>query len=637
MSRFIKYSLILGWLIITVVVSFQAAAQPVLSTKNKKAIELYTESDNYRVRREYDKAIPLLLEAIEKDKKFEEAYYRLALIYRAQENLPMAIQYLQQGLALTQNTPRSNSFLYDLTQTELRLGAYQDAADYASQFLQIEKTDGKRITQVTLWKKQTEYALLHEKDILDYKITVLSNTVNAFPMQYFPVVTADQSQLIFTARFGGSRNENEDLVIAHKNTDGSWMPPVSISENINTIRREGACTISADGRHLIFTVCGERGCDLFESRKSGKVWSVPKSLGPAINTASWDAQPSLSADGRELYFVSDRPGGRGGYDIWYSQLRDGLWVKAVNLGNSINTPFDEISPYIHVNNKTLYVVSNGFPGFGGYDIYMAEKKELDWATPVNLGKPLNDHQDQYSFIVTNDGEWAYYSREESKNRSRLYKIKLPQNVVTKYKGNVVKGKVMDVKTNTPLQARIELFNLQQNESVSVVESDSVTGNYLMVLPGGTEYALYVSKTSYLFQSLHFNYIQSDEVQPVIKDVGLVALEKNASIILNNIFFDIDKYELKQSSITELKEVIKFLQLNPSIKIEISGHTDNSGAEQYNRQLSLKRAAAVSDYLKDQGIDPGRLTQRGYGAQQPLRSNDTDENRQFNRRIEFKIL
>jgi outer membrane protein OmpA-like peptidoglycan-associated protein len=615
---------------------FAIQAQP-LSTKNKKAIELYTESDNYRVRREYDKAIALLKEAIEKDKKFEEAYFRLAQIYKAQENPDMAIQYYELGLAVAPTSVRSKAYLYELSQVALRSGSYAKTVSYATRFLEQEKSDPKRMTQVTLWKLQAEYSITHEKEILDYKINLLSDTVNVFPMQYFPVVTADQSQLIFTARFGGARNENEDLVVSMKTANGSWSRPVSLSENINTIRREGACTISADGRHLIFTVCGERGCDLFESRKTGNVWAVPKSLGPAINTSSWDAQPSLSADGHELYFVSDRPGGRGGYDIWYSQWLNNGWTKAVNLGSSINTPFDEISPYIHVNNKTLYLVSNGYPGFGGYDIYMSEKKENAWAAPVNLGKPLNDHQDQYSFIVTNDGSVAYYSREESKNRSRLYKIKLPQDVVTRYKGNVVKGKVVDVKTNNPLKARIELFNLQQNESISVVESDSVTGNYLMVLPGGAEYALYVSKAAYLFQSLHFNYLQTDEVQPVIKDVSLTPIEKNASVILNNLFFDIDQYELKQSSMTELNEVIKFLQLNPSIKIEISGHTDNSGAELYNQQLSLKRAASVAGYLKNQGIDPGRLTQKGYGAQRPLKPNDSDENRQFNRRIEFRIL
>jgi len=625
------------WLIILFAGCHSLAAQPALSTKNKKAIELYTEADNYRVRREYDRAIQLLQEAVEKDKKFEEAYFRLAQIYKAQDDLGKAIDYYQLGLPLALNVMRSKLYFFELSQTTLRSGQYKSTIDFAIKFLELEKTDPKKMTQVTLWKVQAEYSIAHENEVLDYKITLLSDTVNAYPMQYFPVVTADQSQLIFTARFGGARYENEDLVVSSKNNNGSWSRPVSLSDNINTIRREGACTISADGRHLIFTVCGERGCDLFESRKTGNIWSQPKNLGPAINTPSWDAQPSLSADGRELYFVSDRPGGRGGYDIWYSRLDQTGWTKAENLGPSINTPFDEISPYIHVNNQTLYVVSNGYPGFGGYDIYTAEKKQSNWTTPVNMGKPLNDQHDQYSFIVTNDGATAYYSREESKNRSRLYKIQLPSAIVTSYKGNVLKGKVVDARTGNVLKAHIELFDIQHNKSVSVAESDSVSGEYLMVLPGGAEYALYVNCASYLFQSLHFNYLQADETHPVIKNIYLFPVEKNAMVVLNNLFFDVDKYELKQQSLTELNEIVKFLQNNKTVKIEISGHTDNSGTESYNQQLSLKRAASVADYLKKQGIDLLRISQKGYGSQRPVRPNDSDENRQLNRRIEFKIL
>jgi len=623
-------------LVFLLAMAFMSDAQT-LSTKNKKAIELYTESDNYRVRREYDRAIQLLLEAIEKDKKFDEAYFRLAQIYRVQDNLNAAIQYFGQGLTVAQSVTRSKIYLYELAQTELRSGHYKNTIDYAVKFLEQEKTDQKRIVQTTLWKVQAEYAVEHEGEVLDYKITVLSDTVNTFPMQYFPTLTADQSQLIFTARFGGRGNDNEDLVVSGKTTNGSWGPPVSLSENINTIRREGASTISADGRHLIFTVCGERGCDLFESRKTGNVWSVPKSLGAAINTPSWDAQPSLSADGRELYFVSDRPGGRGGYDIWYSQRDETGWTKAVNLGTPINTPFDEISPYIHVNNQTLYVVSNGHPGFGGYDIYMSEKSDKGWTSPVDMGKPLNDYHDQYSFMVANDGRVAYYSKEESKNRSRLYRIQLPSRLVTKSSGNILKGTIVDARKNSPLKARVELFDIHRNQRLSVVDSDSVSGQYLMVLPGGAEYALYVSRPSYLFHSLHFNYRDGGESQPVVKDVALLSVERGASVVLNNLFFDVDQYVLKEQSKTELDEIVKFLLENQSVRIEISGHTDNSGSETYNQQLSRKRAGSVAEYLNNQGIDLSRVLQVGYGAQKPLKPNNSDENRKLNRRIEFRIL
>ncbi len=619
--------------IILCVCSSTVMSQP-LSTKNKKAQELYYEADNYRVRGQFKEAISFLNEAIARDKNFEEAYYRLGLIYKAQENYPLASTTFEQGLSLLKEDARRKMYLYELTNVNLWLANYSKANDFAVTYLQLEKSDKRKIDLVKVWKSQADYALANQID-LKYLITPLSDTVNAFPMQYFPALTADNTQLIFTARFGGGRNDNEDLVVSRKE-HGRWLAPVSISSNINTIQREGACTISADGRHLILTICGSFGCDLFETRRTGNVWSQPKNLGPSINSTNWDSQPSLSADGRELYFVSDRKGGVGGYDIWYSQLSETGWSKAKNLGPDINTPFDEISPYIHVNNQTLYIVSNGYPGYGGYDIYVLEKQESGWTAPQNMGKPLNDHKDQYSFMVASDGALAYYSREESKNRSRLYRIDLPENKIVRSKGNVVKGNVSDLKTN-PLKAQVELFDLKLNKKIAVVNSDSVSGEYVMVLPGGSEYALYVRKKGFLFHSLHFSYEEESGSEPVIKDVALIPLQQNASVVLNNLFFELDKYELKPQSETELQEVVDFLNQNPGLKIEIGGHTDNSGTEVYNQHLSEKRAKSVADFLKDHQIPTTRVVIKGYGAKSPVKPNNSDENRQQNRRIEFKIL
>jgi OOP family OmpA-OmpF porin len=607
-----------------------------LSTKNKKAIDLYVQADNYRVRGQFKEAVSLLQQAIEKDKKFEEAYYRLAITYKSMENLPLSAATFEQGLGIVQDASLKKSFLYELTDVNLKQGNYDKAQDFSTQFLLLEKSDKRKIDKASLWKTQATYSIANKNTVGKFIIEPLSEIVNQYPMQYFPVVTGDGAELIFTARFGGARNDNEDIVVSSQTEDGSWGTPVSISKNINTIQREGACTISADGRHLIFTVCGTMGCDLYESRKKGNEWSVPKNLGPKINSSGWDAQPSLSADGRELYFVSERKGGFGGYDIWYSQWEGAGWTQAKNLGPTINSPFDEISPYIHVNNQNLYVVSNGYPGFGGYDIYRSEKSESGWSQPVNLGQPLNDFKDQYSFIVSGDGAIAYYSKEESKNRSRLFKITLPENLITKAKGNIVKGTVVHAITKGSLDATIELIDLKTKSTVAQVTSDSVTGEYLMVLPGGSEYALYVNRPGFLFQSLHFNYTQNTN-KPVVKDIALQPAQQNAKVVLNNLFFDLNEYELKPESITELKEVVDFMNQNPTIRIEISGHTDASGTEAYNLQLSAKRAQAVADHLRTNQITGKRIVTKGYGSQQPVAPNTTEENRQLNRRIEFKIL
>ncbi len=619
-----------------IVLCYSATRAQTLSTKNKKAIDLYVQADNYRVRGQYDQAVSLLQQAIDKDKKFEEAYHRLAIVYRSMDRLPLATENFEKGLQLAEGL-KKNSYMYELADAYLKQGNYSKTESYCKLFLEKEKMDKPKIDKIKLWNKQASYAIENANVVSDFSIEPLSDIVNKYQRQYFPVVTGDDSQLIFTARFGTARNDNEDIVISTKRNDGTWGEPVSISNNINTIQREGACTISADGRHLIFTVCGAMGCDLYESRKTGKDWSVPKNLGPNINSADWDSQPTLSADGRELYFVSDRKGGVGGYDIWHSQLEEKGWTKAKNLGAAINTPFDEISPYIHVNNQDLYIVSNGYPGFGGYDIYRSQRMKEGWGPPTNLGKPLNDHLDQYSFIVSGNGAIGYYSRAENKSTSRLFKITLPENLITRSKGNVVKGIVQNANNNSPVGAWVELFDLKENKMISKVRADSVDGGYLMILPGGSEYALYVRKPGFLFQSLHFNYEENAELKPVIKNIRLSPAQQNATVVLNNIFFDLNKYDLKPQSITELEEVVVFLNQNPTLKVEIGGHTDNSGTEVYNQQLSEKRANSVAEYLKAHQVEKQRIFIKGYGSQRPIIPNDTEENRQQNRRIEFKIL
>jgi OmpA-OmpF porin, OOP family len=638
-----------------VAIAFHSAAQEPFSTKSKKAIELYISADNFRVRGQLDQAIDLLNQAIAKDSKFEEAYYRLGLTYRSASNLAIACENFEKGLSLTQDPRKQKTYTFILGESYLRQGKYDQSLLNLDKFLLLEKADKPKIEQAKVWKSQCEFSLQHKSEKLPYQIKPLSDTVNAYPMQYFPTITADEKELIFTIRFGKAHDDNEDIVVARKEINGQWGKPVSLSDQINSNFREGASTISADGRKLIFTICGPRGCDLFESLKVGSNWSKPINLGAGVNSAGWEAQPSLSADGNELYFVSDRKGGIGGYDIWYSKkTEDGVWGKATNLGKTINTPFDEIAPFIHVNNQNLYFASNGLLGFGSYDIFVSTKAsdrfpsplekvsangrtDEAWTTPSNMGAPLNDFEDQYSFTVTSDGQSAYYSKEEGRNKSKIYFTPIPKQFQVTRKGNVVKGLVTDAKIKMPLKAEIELKELKTEQIISKTVSDSITGEYLIVVPGKSEYALYANKKGYLFSSLNFNYEENDLDKPLVLNIELQPIGKDASVVLNNIFFEFDKFELQEKSKAELNEVILFLKNNPTIKIEIGGHTDNSGMEPYNQQLSLKRAISVGSFLRNNGILTDRVKEKGYGSQKPLKINDSEENKGFNRRIEFKIL
>ena len=624
----------------------EGTAQSVLSSKSKKAIELYMEADNFRVRGQFTQAIMLLNEALQKDKNFFEAWYRLGIVYMSLKEYPKAISYLEKGLSLTSDPKKQKVFWYDLAEAYFTQGNYDKAEQYISSFLKEETINKQKIDKASGMLKNIQFAKANISDASVYKQKKLSDTVNAFVLQYFPVLTADQQELIFTRRLGGGPNEDEDLVVSRKNKRGRWTEPQSISRNINSQLNEGTCTISADGRKLIFTSCSGRdglgSCDLYESRKIGNEWTVPKNLGPNVNSVEWESQPSLSADGRTLYFVSDRRGTLGRRDIWMATMNDkGEWNRAKNLGKPVNTVYDEMSPFIHVNNRTLYFASNGLTGFGGYDIYFSERDTAGWTTPANFGSIVNNHEDQYSFFITADGKKGYYSHEETREAgysvSNIYEVEIPEDHQVKFKSNYVKGIVSDKETRKPLLAKVELINLEKNEVESLVESDSVSGEYLIVLTQGAEYALYVNKSGYLFKSLNFNYSEIKNFEPIILNIDLEKAKEGSVAILENIFFDHDKFDLKERSITELQKLLKFLQENPKVRVLISGHTDNSGSATYNKQLSQKRAQSVHDFLVKNGIQSTRLSKEGFGSERPIADNATEEGQQKNRRIEFQII
>lgn len=538
-------------------------------------------------------------------------------------------------------------FWFDLGESYFMSGEYEKAESVLTSYVKTELSNRQKADRAKQLLNNIQFARENRDKAAAYKQHVLSDTVNNFVMQYFPVLTADQQELIFTRRISGGQNDDEDLVVSRKDKSGRWTTPQSISKNINTDLNEGTCAISADGRKLIFTSCvgrdGYGSCDLYESRKIGNEWTPPLNLGINVNSAEWESQPSLSADGRTLYFVSDRRGGIGRRDIWKSVLNDrGEWTRAKNVGRPVNTVYDEISPFIHANNRILYFASNGQTGYGGYDIFFSERDTASsWSAPKNIGAPINNYEDQFSLFITADGKKGYYSHEETKaagyTTSKIYEIEIPEADRIQFKSNYVKGIVRDRKTNLPLSAKIELINIVTNEVESLVASDSVTGEYLIVLTQGSEYALYVSKKDYLFKSLNFNYSEVKNLEPIILDVALDRVTEGSTAILQNIFFDVDQYELKSKSITELQKLIRFLEDNPAVRVEIGGHTDNSGSPSYNQQLSEKRASAVQQYLISQGIPPKRLFAKGYGADRPIADNTSPEGRESNRRIEFKLV
>ncbi|MFN6946747.1 MAG: OmpA family protein [Cytophagaceae bacterium] len=624
--------------------SFYSYSQT-LSTTNKKAIKLYEEADMLIKQRKFDEAIANLEQAIKKDPQFVEAYLRLGSSHKLLRNHEPARENFLKAVQLKPDDQALVTAYHIVAEYYFMDGDYDNAINYLNMMLNLKTSDKAGVAAKDLLAR-AEFGVEAKKNPLPIKPVKLPGVVNRYFFHSFPVLTADKSLLIFTKRDGGSPKDDEDIMISRKTKDG-WSAPVSISPFINSKLNEGACTMSADGRILVFSSCyrqdGFGSCDLYISYRSGDQWSKPMNMGPAVNSASWDSEPTLSADGRTVYFTSDRPGGLGAEDIWVSKLNDkDEWEEAVNLGAPINTPGKEVTPFIHANGKTLYFASNYHMGMGNFDIFLSRINDKDiWSEPKNLGYPINSHLNDNTLFITADGSKAYYSIYETSGgtlrSSYLYEFDVPEELREKRKSTYAKGNVYDKETKKPLGASIELIDLESNKTAQKVDSDTQNGEYLVVLTEGKEYGLFVQKDGYLYYSNSFNYTGEKTFDPVSLDIYLQPAKTGSSIVLKNIYFETNSYQLEDKSKTELNKIVKFLKGNSNIKIEFEGHTDDIGSEKANQELSLKRAKSVYDYVQSQGIPANRISYKGYGKTKPVAPNDSEENRQLNRRIEFRIL
>jgi len=400
--------------------------------------------------------------------------------------------------------------------------------------------------------------------------------------------------------------------------------------------------ISQDGQWLVFTGCnrpnGAGSCDIYISYFTPQGWSEAINMGNKINTEEWESQPCLSPDKRDIYFASRRPGGFGGADIYVSHLQaNGRWSDAENLGPSINTTGDEQCPFIHADNQTLYFTSNVLPGYGDEDLFVVRKSDNgSWEIPKNLGYPINTIDREGTLFIAADGKTAYYASDRAAGKGGLdiYSFDLREDVRPS-KTLWVKGKVFDKKTSDGLPSAVELIDLNSKQLISKVQTDE-KGNYLITLPVGKDYAFNVNRKGYLFFSDNFS-LTTTSPDSTEKNIPLQPIEVNASVVLKNIFFDINKYEIKTTSQVELDKIVQLLTDNPTVKIQLAGHTDNIGNAADNLKLSENRSKAVINYLVNKGIDAKRLSPKGYGASQPVADNKTEEGRAINRRTELKVI
>ena len=619
-----------------------------LSTKSKKAIRYYEAATKFYDNYNNLSCIEEAKKAIAEDPQFIEAYFLIASTFSDMKESEDAIDYYQKAIAIDEDFYPGAYYL--LAGLQLSVGKYADAGDNFRKFLQFKGESPLKRKGAEKGLEVVNFALYQIEHPVPFDMKNMGENINSPNDEYLPAITADEQTLIITVRrpkdaqtISQATKLEEDFYISSQN-NGVWTKAEPIGPPLNTHGNEGAQCISPDGQYIYFTACnrddGLGSCDIYFSKKTGNGWTTPVNLGSPVNTSAWESQPSISADGKNLYFASSRENGKGGMDIWKCIMNEnGSFGNPINLGDSINTRYNEMSPFIHPDNQTLYFSSDGMLGMGGKDIYFSRKnKDGIWTKPVNIGYPINTYADEINLLVNAKGNLAYFSSDKPGGYGKydlysfeLYKEARPQMV------SYMKGKVFDAENLRKLDAGFEVINLENGEVVAQSKANAISGEFLVCLPVGKNYAINASKEGYLFYSdnISLEGIHS-EVKPYLKDIPMKPIKVGEVVVLRNIFFETDKYDLKNESKVELDKLTSLLKKNPLLKIEISGHTDNVGNEKYNLTLSENRARIVSEYLTTNGIAKTRLSFKGYGMSKAVDNNNTEEGRANNRRTEFKV-
>jgi outer membrane protein OmpA-like peptidoglycan-associated protein/tetratricopeptide (TPR) repeat protein len=628
----------------TVMMVVCAQAQMKYSTTSSRAIKFFEEGLRFYDAKRNTEAEELFLKAIKADAKFIEAHILLGDTYFDMGRKREAIDMYKKVVSIDDQFFANTYF--QLAQMEMATGEYAEAMEHFNKFLERKRINPQTRAKAEQQLKNSEFGAKAVKNPVPFNPTNMGPNVNTPDFEYFPVLTADGQTLVFTRnkRRSEAMDYQEDFYISLLNKEGQWGLAMNIGDPINTDDNEGAQTMTADGQQLFFTGCNRKGglgsCDIYRSLREGRSWSRPENLGQPVNSNKWESQPSISSDGNTLYFSSNRAGGKGGSDIWVTQLApNGVWSEPRNLGDSINTDGAEETPFIHPDGRTLYFTSNGHVGLGGKDIYVVRMKaDGSWGTPKNLGYPINTWQDEMGLFVDASGALAYFAsdREGGVGNLDIYSFPLYE-AVRPVPVTYVKGLVKDINTKRPLGAKFELIDLSTSKTVIESRSDRVTGDFLVCLPLDRDYALNVSKDNYLFYSENFSLKERASVnKPFTMNVDLQPIEFGKTVVLRNIFFNTASFELKPESTAELEKLLAFMNSNPKIAIEIGGHTDNVGQRVDNQLLSENRAKAVFTYLKDRGVTELRMQFKGYADLVPVDTNDSPEGRANNRRTEFTV-
>jgi outer membrane protein OmpA-like peptidoglycan-associated protein len=613
----------------------------------------------------YADAIPMLLSLYKEDPTNMNVAFKLGVCYRGSRRYKaQAIPYFSQ--AISSVTDDYDGSFYK--EKKAPLVAYKYLADAYHINYQFNKAIEayQKYIAVMVENKNMKEALLKEinRDIemcktgqrlvanpINIKIKNLGSTVNSIYADYSPVLSADQSTLFFTSRRAGSTgglkddegNFMEDIYMSSKTTIG-WSQATNIGSPINTESNEASVGISPDGQTILIYKDDNGDGNIYSTTLNGDTWSTPVKLNENINTKYWEPSAYFSADGNTLYFVSNRPGGFGGRDLYTSKKTPtGDWTKAKNMGSSINTPYDEDAPFIHADGVTFSFSSNGHNTMGGFDIFNSIlSNDSIWSEPMNVGYPINTTDDDVFYVISPDGLNAYFSsfREGGFGEKDNYMATFINKKETPL--TLVKGTVVDESGKPAKNVLITITDNETEQVVGIYHSNSKTGQFLFILTPGKNYNITYQADNHLFYSENMEIPKDSKYYEVSKQISLPPIVVGSKIVLNNIFFNFDKATLRPQSNVEIKNLLFIMKSNPNMKVEISGHTDSKGSEAYNQKLSEERAQAVVKRLIENGIDANRMKAKGYGKTVPAAPNknvngsDSPEGRQLNRRVELKI-
>jgi outer membrane protein OmpA-like peptidoglycan-associated protein len=629
---------------------FSQTPPEVVTTKTAKSklVKQYLLAKDLAYEGNKASALEILDKLVVKEPNFIEALFLKAAIHYDLGAFKTAVTYYEKGLQLDRDF--DHFILYQLGLSYSQIEEYQKAISYLNDFISFKNSSSIWVKRAKKNLELFEFRYLQMNSPIPFSPKPLQGAVNTeLLFEYLPTLSADGQLLIYTCR----NNGQEDLWYSTL-SDGRWSKGQPIP-NINTDDNEGAQTISPDGKTIVFTACnrpdGAGSCDLYITFFNGQNWTPPSNMGMTINSGAWESQPCLADNGNILFFASTRSGGQGGSDIWYSKKNSaGVWTTPIVLDSTINTPEDDQAPFFHPDNQTLYFMSKGHLGMGGFDLFKSQlAPNGNWSKPQNLGYPINSKSNEGALFVSLNGSIGYYDTDIT-GQADIYTFEMPASSRPR-RATYVKCTVKDAETLQPLGAQVILTNLSNldsnapklKESQSIFFSNPMDGTFLICLPVENDYSLQIELDGYFFYSENFalqtGTIKDSlfEITALLNPIKLADSSIENEIILNNIFFNSGTFQLSHKSAVELQRLILLLQKNSGLKIRINGHTDNVGTEEDNLILSENRAFAVYQYLINNGIDSSRLDYKGYGESRPIVNNDTEENKAINRRTSFQVI